>query len=197
MRLYKYKPLSNFEFVADILCRKRFYAAQFFELNDPMEGHFDHDPDLKADFLNEIYKKKMDLRFCSFSSDPSNILLWAHYADSFKGLCIEVEVPKHLPEAIKYSEFNVYVSEEGRDKPKIQHISKSILTAKNKAWRYEKEHRIFSSEKYIEDIKIVSVLLGMRMPDTLKDAIRRIVSKDIKVYETDLNPIQNRVEVKK
>ncbi len=38
MKLYKFKSLANFEYVADIIINKRLYAADFTELNDPMEG---------------------------------------------------------------------------------------------------------------------------------------------------------------
>ena len=37
MRAYKFRSLKNFEYIADIFCNKRFYAAQFYDLNDPVE----------------------------------------------------------------------------------------------------------------------------------------------------------------
>jgi len=36
MKVYKYRSLRNFGFVADILCETRFHTASFFELNDPV-----------------------------------------------------------------------------------------------------------------------------------------------------------------
>ena len=44
MKLFKFKPLTNFEFVSNIIRHKRFYTANFFDLNDLMEGQFEHDP---------------------------------------------------------------------------------------------------------------------------------------------------------
>ncbi|MEK6627785.1 MAG: hypothetical protein AABY53_04095, partial [Bdellovibrionota bacterium] len=92
MTLYKFKSLRNFEFVSDIICNKRFYAANFLDLNDPMEGQFYHDPDTKKEFLEEIIQGKHKIKICSFSKDYGNLLLWAHYSDSFRGICFEVEV---------------------------------------------------------------------------------------------------------
>jgi len=92
MRAYKFRSLQNFEHVADIFCNERFYAAQFFDLNDPMEGIFHAKPDTKKEYLEKIREGKRKLRICSFARDFHNLLLWAHYADGFKGICIEVEL---------------------------------------------------------------------------------------------------------
>ena len=37
---YKYRSLENWRFVLDIFLNKRFYAAPFASLNDPMEGRY-------------------------------------------------------------------------------------------------------------------------------------------------------------
>ncbi len=38
-----------------------------------------------------------EYRICSFSKEYNNILLWAHYADGFKGICIKVEIDEKWP----------------------------------------------------------------------------------------------------
>jgi hypothetical protein len=91
MKLYKFKSLRNFQYVADIFCNKRFHTALFTELNDPMEGLFEYDPETSERYINQIKQEKGNLRTCSFSKNFKNLLLWAHYADGFKGICIEIE----------------------------------------------------------------------------------------------------------
>ena len=54
MKAYKFISLNNFNHVADIICNQRFYAAQFFDLNDPMEGLFNHDDGIKKNYIREI-----------------------------------------------------------------------------------------------------------------------------------------------
>ena len=40
MILYKYRALEPFRFFVDILLNKRFFAARYSDLNDPMEGQY-------------------------------------------------------------------------------------------------------------------------------------------------------------
>jgi hypothetical protein len=40
MLLYKYKPPSPFEHVADILINERLYCCPYYHMNDPFEGLF-------------------------------------------------------------------------------------------------------------------------------------------------------------
>jgi len=69
-----------------------------------------------------------------------------------------------------------------------------ILSQKNIAWKYEKEVRILSQDKYVRyGISIKSVLLGLRTPDVLKKAIVRITPPTIPVYETYISP-SNKIE---
>jgi hypothetical protein len=39
----------------------------------------------------EVFKK---LRICCFTTNKKNLLLWAHYADSHKGVCVEFDATK-------------------------------------------------------------------------------------------------------
>lgn len=69
--------------------------ASYSELNDPMEGAFvitgDH-RNIDNSWLEILRSEKNDLRICSLSRSFNNILMWAHYADSNNGCCIECEV---------------------------------------------------------------------------------------------------------
>jgi hypothetical protein len=86
MKLYKYRALEPFEYIADIICRKRFHAALFHDLNDPMEGLFDSGPQLGQEDLRLVRQAKGSVRICSFSRTSKCPVLWAHYADSFRGI---------------------------------------------------------------------------------------------------------------
>lgn len=192
MRLFKYRSLSNFEFTADILCNQKFYAAQYFEMNDPMEGQFDYDIQVKTDYLNKIRNGKEELRILSLTSDMSSLLMWAHYADSFRGICIELEIPESRLlnlEKINYSPFRVYVSDHRND---VAHLSRAILCGKNEAWEYEQEYRLFSSEKFVTDLQIKCIYLGMRISETMEAAVRKLAGKT-PVKKTVLCPSTNRV----
>jgi len=199
LKLYKFKSLENFEFVADILMNNRLYAAQFKELNDPMEGIFT--PDDQEDFIDAVKEETSNLRVCSMAQDNYNPLLWAHYADSYRGVCIEFDINESLIELeeINYTPFTAIVgsepsfsgfSEDGKPLH-IAHSAKDwakiILRNKFEEWAYEEEVRLFSKSEFInKGIKITGIYLGIRISDTYKDVLQKIAN-DIPIYDTKID----------
>lgn len=198
MKLYKYKSLKNFEHVADIICNNRFYAAQYYELNDPMEGLYDCKPGTKKEYLDAIKEGKKRLRICSFSKNSTNTLLWAHYADSFKGICIEVEIGDN-PQDFEVKE-TVYMSTRllfhNQASRLISVLPELILTQKAEDWSVEKEVRLLTSKQYLkDDIKITRILLGVSMPDVLKKTIIRLAAPGVKIWDTKIASKTNRIVI--
>ena len=48
---------------------------------------------------DSLQKNKDKLKICCFSEVDDNILMWSHYADSHKGLCLEFDTKK-IPDTI-------------------------------------------------------------------------------------------------
>jgi hypothetical protein len=192
MIAFKYKSFRNFKHVADILSKKQFYASPFFKLNDPMEGLFKYDPNFtKKQYIKEIKDAKGRSLICSFSEEPTNILLWSYYADGCRGICIEVDINDVQSygceiKTVNYSNspISIPVYTDHLD----PNIATTILSQKNKAWEHEKEIRILSPNKYIcEGISVKSVLLGLRISNDRKNEICRITPSGIPIYETYLD----------
>lgn len=192
MKLYKYKSLANFEFVADILLNKRLFASEFNNLNDPMEGDFNRNY-ASPEYLKSITEEISKIKICSLSSNMSNPILWAHYADGFKGICIEVEIDESIltPYEITYSEFNPIPSEgyrglQGKDEETTPHDwAIASLRKKYEAWRYEDEYRIFSDSEYIsEGLTITTIYLGTRIGEVYKNLIHILLADKIEIKET-------------
>jgi hypothetical protein len=196
MKLYRYRSLQRFEFVADILCHNRFHAAQYFDLNDPMEGLFDYDSSTKQEYLERIIEGKSKLRIVSFSKNPNDLLLWAHYADGFRGICVEVEIGGHPSfdlEEVHYSPFRTHFMND--EQARIAEWPRYILRGKNEAWTYEEEVRMFSSKKFIEHgIRVSSVLLGVRTPEVMVEAIKRLSKGRFPIHRTRISDLTNSVE---
>jgi hypothetical protein len=193
MKLYKYKSLKNLEHVTDIICNNRFYASQYYGLNDPMEGLYNYTSGTKEEYLDEIKKGKQKLRICSFSEVYHNPILWAHYADDFKGICIEVEVEKNTPEydivKVEYSPVRVLFNSEISTP---NELPKLILSQKAEEWSVEKEFRLLTNHEYIQqNIEITRILLGVRMPDILKKAIDKLAEPHIQIFETVIGQTNN------
>lgn len=178
---YKYKSLSDFEFVLDILLRERLYASKYSELNDPMEGVIKVDGTIPDD-LEEMWKNKLeDLRVCCFTRDDSSTLMWAHYADGGRGCAIEFELPESS-EPVKVSY---------RNKPKVSknQITKfkaiEILKYKNSSWKYEKEFRCITSDTYVP-IVVKKLILGPKVQAstvTLLQGILRCCKPELHVVQ--------------
>ena len=91
-----------------------------------------------------------------FSEDNSSTLMWSHYADSNKGICIEYdfnslpreEIIRQLLFPVAYTEtpinVNDLLSENGRTICEFPHDAAALCNILNKAntWAYEKEWRI-------------------------------------------------------
>jgi hypothetical protein len=198
MYLYKYKSLLNFEHVAEIIVNNNFYASQYFNLNDSMEGLFNYDESTKKEYIEDIKEGKKKLRICAFSKDYKNPLLWAHYADGFKGICIKVEIDGYSQEfdivPVDYSKnrtlFNNNVAYIRDEFPRM------ILSHKAKEWAIEKEVRLLTNNEYINyGLKIKSILFGKRTPEILKNTILKLSSPDIELYNTEIDDKTNKIVV--
>lgn len=148
---------------------RRLKISRIHELNDPFEF-------LGADLSNRDFRWAMNETkrelsktkgLICFSKNWKNPMLWSHYADSHRGLCLEFEVPNKYLEKIKY------VKERLKYEGTINFESmKGLLTAKFEHWSYEEEYRAFISldpereeeGKYFfdfcEELKLRTVIVG-------------------------------------
>lgn len=127
-------------------------------MNDAMEGIYIANG-LKPHQLRGIKEGKDKVRICSLSTDKDHPLLWGHYADGSRGICIGLELTGHnldkrpiiydgIPEIKKVIDDGLTVKE--------------ILTHKDPSWEYEKELRVFTAKETIA-IKITEITFGSRM----------------------------------
>ena len=164
----------------DILLYNRLYAAEYKDLNDPMEGlYYYHSGKLDESVREKLSGEKEKLKICSLSEANDDILMWSHYADGYKGVVIEVEIdtnkyhlcPIHY-DGHKYISNKTYCSDSARE----------ILTHKIDCWSYEKEKRVFSTTNFI-DVKITKIIIGHKVknPSFIRTLVERI-NPDIRVH---------------
>ena len=172
------------------------YCPTYPEMNDPMEGIYAATLRVKEksdyqDFVADVQNEKLSLGIASFSETWDNELMWAHYADGFRGICIAYSVTKLLEglndadaslARIVYGDRPYSLNTSGHQN---QDRSRAILSTKNLKWSYEREWRLFASERgraqYLEGT-VRHVWLGARMH--LSD--RREVSARIKKMGVDV-----------
>src|SRR5258708_37821977 len=89
-RLYRYRSLEEFEREIDAIEKGYIYCSAYMDLNDPMEGLFSSGSELRSKtkyhaIRNSIVSRKGETGICSFSETYNHELMWAHYADKFRG----------------------------------------------------------------------------------------------------------------
>lgn len=187
MKLYKFKSLRNTKHILDIIKHKRFYAAKFLELNDPMEGAFTVIGEDGVTLKDRIVEAKQQWRICSFSKEYDVPLLWAHYADGFQGICFEIEIDeacwRENMRSVTYSEFDHVISRNTFDLSDI----KNILSRKIPAWEYEEEVRVLTQSDFIfENIEIRAILLGMRISPDMEWMLKRLNVQNLRIIKTKI-----------
>lgn len=184
MRAFKFKSAAQADHIFDILLNNRLFCANWKTLNDPMEGVFaysyrgDEETDGARNVASEVQIELAKLCACSLTSIYDSHLLWAHYANGFNGVAVEVDLPDDHPDIslVKYrgvfGQFNYDASS------KIATISRALLQSKYQEWSYERELRILSDKEWFPLEKpIPRLIVGHRVHPALFDALQIICER--------------------
>lgn len=201
MKLYKFRSSSEFDFIVDILRYHRFHATLFKNLNDPMEGVFKQysavpSQQQKKKTISKLSKvindKQKEFRICSFSKTYKRPLLWAHYAEQFKGVCFEVEI-------LSPNSFEILEIDYGPEPPCInwhEQDYSDIYSWKQEDWMCEEEIRLLTSNSYIDtSIKINSIFFGLKTEKSFKKKILKILPVNIIPFDTKMDYENNKIQI--
>lgn len=148
MRLYY---MTNAKWAEVILKERRLKLSRFYEANDPFELNLidSRDPARrKIARMIEKYHNERTGMIC-FGTVWDNPMMWAHYADKHKGVCLGFEVEDKLVSSVDYTdekidaEFGEHLPNHGLS---VELLSK-ILTTKSNAWALEQERRVLAGLK--------------------------------------------------
>jgi hypothetical protein len=184
MRVYKF---LDAQFGLKSLHEKRLKISRIDDLNDPFELlPYDHtDPNLRQAFIKTRDDVGLDRGVLCFSADWSDPVIWAHYSDKHRGLCLGFEIPA-IQEDPKNDEI-MKVKYESKPLPfpndylnlapdQWPAVVQTVLSTKFENWKYEKEIRMWvpllekgkEGELYFlnfgENLQLVEVILGVRYP---------------------------------
>ncbi|WP_165595557.1 DUF2971 domain-containing protein [Methylovorus sp. MM2] len=132
---------------------QRLKQAIITELNDPFEhiGVDLSDKNIRKSFITLRTELAKSFGIICMSEKMSNPLLWSHYTDKHKGLCLAFDFsksPQDLLLPVNYLDQRIPM-----DKNKLRHFltkasipeTMEKLLAKFSDWRYEKEVRFYAS----------------------------------------------------
>lgn len=203
-RLYKYRALAGkaLEYTARIIRDGYVYYAAPEEFNDPFdcrycvtvdglpEGAFQNaNPDDVRKHANNFLWKAVneEFRIFSLAGVSDNLLMWSHYADSHRGICLQLtfQASEDLYR-VKYRNqrpqfYLVDAFEQFRDEERFNRHAIEILTTKSRAWRYEKEFRCVDfgkrGETRIPTGSLSAIIFGCEIPEESRETVREWVSE--------------------
>jgi hypothetical protein len=145
MRIYKF---LNAKYGLDALEKRRLKIARINELNDPFEllGTNLSDKELRRAFVEMKNALNENRGLLCFSKRWRNPVIWSHYADGHRGLCLGFDVPDHLLVNVTYTR-NRAKSDKlfSNDQSVKEREMTRLLSTKFSHWRYENEVRCFLS----------------------------------------------------
>jgi hypothetical protein len=220
--LFKYRKFDKGSI--ELLVNRQLWFAKPSSLNDPFEGEssftdvlnavWEHHPfpeEEKKQYKKIIEKQLKNTGICSFSKTRKNQLMWSHYADEHKGICIGFK--EHLlrptgtniyPIDVTYQadypfagiidrfKFLEQYPSENNNRSIAGDIFYSVLGTKYSHWKYEKERRlIFQKSQAIEfpEKAVNSITFGLRMAERDKLTLRKLLSgkewKHVKWFQAE------------
>jgi len=148
------------------------------------------------DYLNRLQTEIKSMGVCAFSLTQENRLMWSHYADEHRGICLTYAIPRsfidknvdkimgitnvdydnslsdwflnEVPNLAKITSFEEYAKT----------LLKKALTVKAKEWGYEEEVRFLRRSAGVQTINkryIVEICFGLATPDQDVDFLTKLL----------------------
>lgn len=148
MRLYH---LLKAEHALENLRKRRLKIAQLGDLNDPFElVAVDHgNPDHRNIWKSWKQAQEVKWGMLCFSKTWRNPVLWSHYAEKHRGMCLGFEVDDELLMPVSYTKKRMQVDLDGLYKSgKLdQKLMNKLMRTKFSDWSYEREVRVYAALK--------------------------------------------------
>lgn len=201
MHLYKYKTLNNFKYFEDIIANNRLYLPKLKELNDPLEGICNMNFGFAGcsyyfgtPVVHPHYQSALDsFRVLALTDNPNSIVMWAHYGDQFKGVCIQFKQRGALAAAkqVNYSNNLIDPLDSLKYIPMTE-LAQVTLMQKSKEWEYEREYRVLVNDdrQYFQLDKgdIEAVYIGFNTSTENIELVRSVCEQyEIPYYVTCMN----------
>lgn len=207
--LFKYRKFDKS--CLELLLNRELWFASPATLNDPFEAEssmhevldavwtrYPIPPEERKIYEEYLHQQLSSAGICSFSKARKNQLMWSHYADEHKGVCIGFKEHKIRPQGsniypidVTYQDnypfeniierFNYFEQFPGMNKLNAitGDILLSILGTKYTSWKYERERRLVFAKSFahkFEPEAVNSIAFGLRMAERDKKTLRNLLS---------------------
>lgn len=129
------------------------------------------------------------LGICALTTDAHNPLMWSHYADEHRGICIQLDAScdlrNLLAQPVEYS--NTYPVMADIFRPMTERADIVPFLRKSEHWAYEREWRLVDTKhvnapRSFSPSALTSVIFGLRTPQQDKDYVLRLLDEREKKY---------------
>lgn len=227
MKVYKYRGIESNCLERDIITfsNNKFFAPKFENLNDPFEANFNeiisetleninklfsYDVNDVKDNLNNLIDFKNKLGIFSLSKNAFSEQMWAYYASSNKGYCIEYEIEKLKDKNQNFDYFRQLEVKYTDDIPtlditdlysKSENMLIKMFGTKKNNWKHEEEIRLLFDESFLKNhhfSAITAIYFGYQASEDIKNKIyENFTDRDIEFYEIIPSKVNNRIGLKK
>lgn len=207
---FKYRPIDKY--LIDSLVHPSLWFSKLDALNDPFDCQVDMEKAWRRAMLSATGSRKKLLEslehptfsrnwktmlekvgICSFSLTLNESLLWSHYADEHRGVCLLYSFPEALlndgeiflgVDKVTYDSDTALTDWMKCDESIdvigfIQELVKRYLTTKSSPWAYEQETRIIKQEYGLFEIPshcLAQVCFGLRTPEADIELVKKLAS---------------------
>ncbi|MDU9006926.1 DUF2971 domain-containing protein [Sedimentitalea todarodis] len=201
MRLFQFiGPEYGIQAIKD----QRLKISRIDQLNDPFEMFAGTQSDRRTRFAMDVIRKSVASRLgvLCFSRDWHNPVMWSHYADNHRGLCLGFDVDEAVAMPVDYVsrrvEFDQYL-DPATSESEVRALASRFAATKYSHWRYEKEVRCWASldpdgpdlqfHHFDKHIKLRQVCIGFQSSMTRRmvfDALGDEMASTVSVMSTRL-----------
>lgn len=191
--VYKYRSIN--EDTKNLILDSKARLSDYNYFNDPADPLIK----LNKEALKVIEEYINNIKICSLSPTYDNFLMWSHYSNEHKGICIEYDISNfkelnlnierlifkkvgYIPE-ISFGNYKHILESRDLDLTNSRFIS--LFYLKHKNWQYENEYRFIADtkEEYIH-LPIKAIYFGMNSSDDDIKLIKSLVKDDtVKFYK--------------
>lgn len=166
---------------------------------------------VEKEIKSDIERQFCNLGICCFSEIKDDILMWSHYANGHKGVCLEFDISNELLFKDTYNPNNIYPYKinypvdntfQKLFDPSIlpEESLLGYLVTKSNRWQYEQELRIFGqcgTRKFNHNC-LSAIYFGTSVDKDQKKAIINICSKiypNINFYQMSINENEYKLNI--
>ena len=143
---------TSSEHALDDLVRRRLKISLIGDLNDPFEllGPDLRDKESRAILASTRETLMRRYGILCFSRSWHGPVMWSHYADKHRGICLGFEIPDENAGRVRYDAkrlVDVISQIKSGTQEAKEALMNRLLFTKYEEWRYEKEARIYAALK--------------------------------------------------